>query len=152
MQVCGRVCQEYDDSDPKPEFIYIDVIGLGAGVVDRLTELGLPVVGINIAETPSASEKYSRLRDELWYKGLEWFQKRDCKIERVPYADALIAEISLVKSMPPTSTGKSLVEPRCETKRRIKFSPDLADSLMLTFAHYWGKMDKPIRYPKLRIV
>ena len=31
--------------------INIDVIGIGAGVVDRLKELGLPAHGVNVAES-----------------------------------------------------------------------------------------------------
>ena len=33
-----------------------------------------------------------RLRDELWFKGREWFQDRLCSI---PQDDALIAELSV---------------------------------------------------------
>ena len=54
MQTAGRVKREYDDTpfEERPQVILIDVIGLGAGVVDRLAEQGLPVRGINVAETP----------------------------------------------------------------------------------------------------
>jgi phage terminase large subunit len=45
MQTAGRVKLAYDEAatDDKPTNIVIDVIGIGAGVVDRLRELGLPV-------------------------------------------------------------------------------------------------------------
>ena len=55
--------------DDRPSEILIDSIGLGAGVLDMLSEAGLPVRGVNVAETPSASDQYARLRDELWFKG-----------------------------------------------------------------------------------
>jgi phage terminase large subunit len=41
----------------RPEAIFVDVIGLGAGVVDRLQELELPAVGINVAELPSVMSR-----------------------------------------------------------------------------------------------
>jgi hypothetical protein len=34
------------------------VIGIGAGVVDRLMELGLPARGINVSESPAMKEQY----------------------------------------------------------------------------------------------
>ena len=35
----------------KPASINVDVIGVGAGVADRLLELGLPLVSFNMGET-----------------------------------------------------------------------------------------------------
>ena len=46
----------------------VDVIGIGPGVVDRMAELGLPVMGINVSESPAIGEKFSRLRDELCWR------------------------------------------------------------------------------------
>ena len=37
----------------RPREILVDSIGLGSGVVDRALELGLPVRGINVSESPS---------------------------------------------------------------------------------------------------
>jgi len=31
-----------------------------------MAELGLPVIGINVSESPAIGEKFSRPRDELW--------------------------------------------------------------------------------------
>ena len=51
-------------------------MGLGAGVVDRCKELGLPVRGINVGEAASSRDNCMRLRDELWFKGREWFSRQ----------------------------------------------------------------------------
>ena len=52
MQTVGIIKAEWDKTPPKdrPEAINVDVIGIGSGVVDRLKELELPVVGVNVAE------------------------------------------------------------------------------------------------------
>lgn len=136
MQVSGLIKSEFEGTwkDERPSEILIDVIGLGAGVVDRLNELGLPVRGVNVAEQPAAKERYMRLRDELWFKGREWFQARDCKI---PKDEALIAELT-APTYSITSSGKIIVEPKDELKKRGYSSPDLADCFLLTFA---GGMD-----------
>jgi hypothetical protein len=129
MQLCGAVKAEYDIADRKPGSIAIDAIGMGAGVVDRLRELGLPVVGINVSESPSVGN-YRNLRAELWYRARDWLAKRDCKI---PKDDTLIAELTSVRYLF-SSTGKVQVESKEDMKRRGLPSPDVADSFILTFS------------------
>ena len=90
----------------KPSEILIDVIGLGSGVYDRCKELGLPVRGINVGEAAAARENCGRLRDELWFKGREWFQDKACSM---PQDDALVAELT-APIYAFTSTGKMVVE------------------------------------------
>ena len=75
MATVGKIKAEYDStpSIQKPSEILIDIIGLGAGVYDRCKELGLPVRGVNVGEAASARDNCARLRDELWFRGREWF-------------------------------------------------------------------------------
>src|ERR1700730_14394839 len=102
MQLTGKIVQEWKDleEDDRPSEILVDSIGLGSGVVDRLRELGLPARGVNVGESASVSESYSRLRDELWFRAREWFADRTSSM---PRDDALIAELTSVKVLPPTS-------------------------------------------------
>lgn len=129
MEVCGLVMAEYLASEHKPDIIAVDVIGIGAGVVDRLAEQNLPVVGVNVAESPSVADRYMRQRDELWFEGRAWLEQRNTKL---PPDDALIAEMTSVKYKV-TSTGKLQVESKDEMKKRGMDSPDLADAFLLTF-------------------
>ena len=96
METVGIVLAEYEACSymDRPSEICVDSIGIGAGVVDRLRELGLPARGVNVAESPSLGNRYQRLRDELWFKTREWFEARDCKI---PDQDELISELSSLK-------------------------------------------------------
>ena len=76
MQLVGAVKAEWDATIPseRPSDIFIDVIGLGAGVVDRLRELQLPAIGVNVSESPSVmNQSAHRLRDELWIAARDWF-------------------------------------------------------------------------------
>lgn len=131
MQIAGTVYQEYLAAEEKPDEICVDVIGFGAGVVDRLNEMGLPVTGINVAESPSVDgAKYMRLRDELWFKAREWFEGRDV---RMPPDEALIGELTGVKYKI-TSSGKLQVEGKDEMKARGLRSPDLADAFCLALS------------------
>ena len=131
METVGIVLAEYESCSymDRPSEICVDSIGIGAGVVDRLRELGLPARGVNVAESPSLGNRYQRLRDELWFKTREWFEARDCKI---PDQDELISELSSLK-FKILSSGKFKAEGKDEMKKRGLRSPDLADALVLTF-------------------
>jgi hypothetical protein len=133
MQLAGRIKAEYDGTIEKerPESIYVDSIGIGAGVVDRLFELGLPVVGINVSENPALlSELVHRQRDELWWNAKVWLESRECVI---PNNERLVNElVSIRKGF--TSAGKIQVESKDQMKRRGLRSPDVADAFVLTFA------------------
>jgi hypothetical protein len=150
MQVCGLLMNEYEEAAVKPDDIFIDVIGIGAGVVDRCKEMGLPVRGINVAERPSVSDRYMRYRDELWFKGREWFESRECVI---PDDGELIGELTTV-AYEITSTGKIQVVSKEKMRRDGKPSPDLADAFLLTFAasRYAQRKWAPIQYDNRGIV
>ena len=132
MEVCGIILNVYETTSwsDRPVEILVDSIGLGAGVVDRLIELDLPCRGINVAESSSMNDKYSRLRDELWFAAKEWLEDRDCSL---PDDDELVSDLCKPR-FKFTSNGKLKVESKDEMKRRGLNSPDVADALCLTFA------------------
>lgn len=135
MQVVGRIVHEWNSTylPERPIEILVDVIGYGAGVADRLRELGLPARGVNVSESPAMKSRYVLLRDELWFEMREWFQRRDCKI---PDDDDLKVELIAPRYDIVDSSGRVKVEPKKNTKKRLPRvgSPDLADAMMLTFA------------------
>lgn len=133
MQTCGLIAAEFrlTPTEAAPQAINVDVIGLGAGVVDRLRELGLPVRGINVGEAPATDDRrYMRLRDELWFKTRDWFETRAVSM---PPDQALIAELCGPKYKI-ESSGKIKVESKDDMKKRGVKSPNRADALCLTFA------------------
>ena len=132
MSLCGAIKNEYDDATvlEKPQEILVDVIGVGSGVVDRLSELNLPVIGVNVGESPSSKKNYLNLRAELWFKIKEWLSGRDVFL---PSDDELVQQlVSPIYKY--TSTGKVKLESKEEMKKRGIKSPDKADALALTFA------------------
>lgn len=132
MQLAGIILSEYDvvPYRMRPEAIYVDAIGLGAGLADRLRELDLPAVAVSVSESASLKDRFNRLRDELFWSCREWFEARDCKM---PEDDTLISELSGVRYKY-LSTGKLKVESKDEMKKRGQRSPDVADAFVLTFA------------------
>lgn len=135
MQTAGLIKAEWDKTpkDKRPASINIDVIGIGAGVVDRLKELNLPVYGVNVAEAAAVNDgekQFERLRDELWWKGREWLEALDCHLLD---DENLIGELTTPKYSI-QSNGRIKVESKKELKARGVKSPNCADAWLLTFA------------------
>jgi phage terminase large subunit len=133
MKLVGRVKQEWDDTPEKerPEAIFVDVIGVGGGVVDRLHELDLPVVGINVGENSSVMMRCPKLRDELWLHCRDWFMT---KVVQFPNDPETIEEIVAV-TVTVMSNGNEKIESKDEMRARMSgMSPDGADAVNLTFA------------------
>ncbi len=132
MELAGRIKAEWDlrDVPDRPMEILVDSIGIGAGVVDRLREEGLPVRGINVSESPSTTGHYANLKAELWDKARAWFEKRDCKI---PKDDQLVSELAMIRK-DYSPSGKLQIESKKDLKKRGAASPDRADAFVLTFA------------------
>lgn len=151
MQTAGLIKAEWDKTPEaeRPQSINVDVIGIGAGVVDRLRELGLPVVGVNVAEAEAVNEneerQFNRLRDELWWKGREWLEAKDC---RLCEDEDTIAELT-VPTYTILSNGLIKVEGKPELKARGVKSPNRADAWLLTFAEL-GAPPKPLKPLKYR--
>jgi phage terminase large subunit len=130
MQLAGAIKAEWDSQIVKPALIVIDVIGIGAGVVDRLHEQNLPILGVNVSEAPSTTGRFVRLRDELWVRCREWLEMRSV---RLPRDDQLRAELVSVRSKY-RSDGRQEAESKSLMRARGLPSPDCADALIHTFA------------------
>jgi len=139
MKIVRDVAQMADRE--KPKAIFIDVIGVGGGVFDRLKQLGYPVIAVNSAETISMEfpEKYVRLRDELWGKMRDWLEAGRGKLWDNEDND-LIGELSTPKAW--LQGAKTKIESKDEMRERLKKtggdesngSPDIADAHIMTFA------------------
>ena len=121
-----------------PAAVFVDQATFGAGVVDRLHQLGFPVVGVDFGGKASAS-KFSNRRSVMWSGLADWLRAGGC----MPNIPELIAELTA-----PTykfdPAGKLLLEKKAEVKKRVGVSPDLADALALTFA-------APVAHPDLAL-
>ena len=125
MHVAGWVANQAEKE--KPDFIFIDVIGLGAGIYDRLRELGFKVVPVNVAEAASDKQEYYRCRDELWGLAKDGL-KRGMDIQD----EELKAQLSSPKYKF-ASNGAFWIETKDDMKKRGVDSPDRADAYCLTY-------------------
>jgi phage terminase large subunit len=125
--------------------IYVDVVGLGAGVHNRLDELRregrhrCTVIAVNVAEkapptyAPTDARGY-RLRDHLWLEMKRWLQEDEpvfCAPDRTACED-LAGELASV-AFQPNSQGLIVIEDKERMRKRLGHSPDLSDGLGCTF-------------------
>jgi len=131
MRLAGIVKSEYDLTQPanRPQLIAIDVIGIGAGVVDRLLEQNLPVLGVNVGEAPPVAGRFMRLRDQLWLAVREWLESRTVSL---PFDDQLRADLCAPR-VSFLSDGRMQVESKQQLRARGFRSPDSGDALCNTF-------------------
>jgi phage terminase large subunit len=149
MQTAGRVKAAYDEcaTDDKPTSIVVDVIGIGAGVVDRLRELDLPVRALNVSELPAVRSKFHRLRDELYWRGREWFEGMNVRCDNREVGGEL-ADVLYTY----TSSGQIKVEPKADIKERLGRSPDVGEAFLLSLMEDCQRIDRSSedRYSRAR--
>jgi hypothetical protein len=130
MEVVGRLVQMINHY--KPEKIFVDVGGIGAGIYDRCKELGYTnvVVPVNFGQKADDAERYLNKRAEMWDRIKDWLNNGPVKIED---NDELHADLQ-APHYTFDSAGKLKIEPKEKIKERYGKSPDLGDALALTFA------------------
>lgn len=130
MQIAGLLRKIIEKENPVK--MYIDCIGIGAGVVDRLLEMGFSQVeGINSARHASERDKYANKRAEMWSEGREWLNG-ESEVQ-IPDSDVLHTDLCGL-GYRWDSNGRLVIERKEDLKKRGLPSPDTADALMLTFA------------------
>lgn len=130
MQICGILVEMFRKEMPKK--VYIDSIGLGKGIVDRLQEMGYNFVeGINVANHAANKKRFKNRRAELWNELADWLMQ-DLPIE-IPDSDELQGDICSPGCWY-NSTGQLIIESKDDLKARGMPSPDCADALIHTFS------------------
>lgn len=126
----------------------VDVIGIGSGVVDRLDEQGINVVGINVGESSEVMDendhpRFANLRSEIWWNARECLDPKNPEVVAIEEKDdELDAELSAAK-WTVDSKGRIKIEEKDKMKERLGRSPDKADAFCL--AVYKSKSDiRPI--------
>lgn len=145
METVGRIKRII--TEEKPSKVYIDCIGVGAGVVDRLQEMGFDCVeGVNVARGANDKERFRNLRAELWSDMRDWFYGE--MPVQVPDEDGLQGELCSL-GFKENSSGQLQIESKDELRSRGLPSPDGADALSLTFYGGTHLNSSPIEVPNL---
>ena len=141
MQAAGWVKQVIDTDRPKR--VFVDVGGVGAGVYDRLAEMGYGEIvrAINFGSAPfepaprdahgRPSGGAANRRAEMWMKSKDWLA--DPAGAQIPDSDALQAD-ACGPGYGYDSNTRLLLEKKDDMRRRGAASPDQWDAVALTFA------------------
>jgi hypothetical protein len=116
----------------KPSAVFVDIGGIGAGIVDRLRELGYSNVrGVDFGSSPLDKKRYVNKRNEMWGLMKEWILEGGVSI---PDDDELQTDLCGILIGRYDSHNRAILESKDEFRKRFKRSPDRGDSLALTFA------------------
>jgi hypothetical protein len=132
MFLAGRVAELYQAY--RPDAVFVDEGGVGSGVVDRLLQLGVPVIGIQFGARPDRlgvggeTHRFANKRAEMW-GGLRQWLKGGC----LPDLPELRAELT-GPLYAFNLRDEIQLEKKSDMKKRGLASPDIADALALTFA------------------
>ena len=129
METTGRVAHAYTET--QADEIRVDGVGVGGGVVDRLAELGYPVLDMQAGAGATDPQMYKNARAE-WYWSLRK-QFEDGLIDLDPDDDELAAQLGAIRYSY-SSRGQIVIESKDDMRKRGMPSPDRADAVMLVCA------------------
>ena len=122
-------------------FAVVDVVGVGAGVVDRLREEGHEVISFNSASKTNMSDHtgeftFPNQRSAAWWSLREMLDPSDPTTDlALPDDEVLIAELTAPR-WKVGAGAKIYVEPKDATKRRLHRSPDSADCVVMSLWYH----------------
>lgn len=111
------------------EAIFVDADGVGAGVVDRLQELGAPVHGVQFGRKAPHPTRFANLRSEIFWELRRLLNDR---LIGLPDDEELAAQLLSLR-YDISSSGQVQMESKRELRRKNLPSPDRADALALAF-------------------
>lgn len=128
VRLAGYVCETIDHY-PQPLVVFIDGVGIGAGVIDQCRARGYAVTEVQAGAKAQDERHFVNKRAEMWQRLKEWLERRG----RLTRDDTdLIADLTGPEY--DYDTGKLRLEKKEDMKARGLASPDEGDALALTFA------------------
>lgn len=129
MDLVGRIIQLAKEYSVLDRNIFIDSIGVGKGVVDRLREQQWNINAVKFSESASDEAQFINLRAECYWNLKKWIHDGGILEENSDWIKLLE-----IKYKVKDSSGKLMIMPKDEMRKLGIDSPDVPDSLALTFA------------------
>ncbi len=106
---------------------FVDAVGIGAGVVDRLHQLGRQCISV-VGGEKATDRQYFNLRAQMWGDMRDWLFMADIPTDEELKTDLTAPEYGF------SMDSKIQLEKKENMKERGSASPDSADALAITFA------------------
>lgn len=131
--VARRIEAAKADGDPY-KAVFVDEVGLGAGVVDVLIAMGYDdiVVPVNAGSQAGDKEKYVNKRAEMWFEMANWC-KGDMEVQ-IPDVDSLHSDL-MAPGYSHNMRQQLVLQSKEQMRKEGIRSPDEAEALALTFAY-----------------
>lgn len=129
MALASRVVEQIDEYNP--DAVFIDGVGVGGGVVDRVKQLrpNANIIEVSAGSSANDSAKYFNKRAEMWGLTRDYLKAG----AELPQDNELQEELQAVEyGFSPKQQIQ--IEKKEDMKARGLSSPDNADALCLTFA------------------
>ena len=110
--------------------IFVDALGIGAGVADGLRRKGLPTFDVIFSSSPMNGTLFANLRAEVYWNLRTLLQK---EVLELPEDDILESELSEM-FVEYDRLGRLKLESKDDIRARTGKSPDTADALAGSFA------------------
>ncbi|MDE2098870.1 MAG: hypothetical protein KGL39_16575 [Patescibacteria group bacterium] len=131
MQVAGWVVGHLRGIPPELlGIINVDVVGIGAGVADKVREEGFDVVDINGGFASDEPDRYHNYRAHMFWRLRELFRSGEIAIP--PDDEELSSQLMSIRYRF-SQKGLIQIESKEDIKKRGLPSPDRADALAYTF-------------------
>lgn len=113
----------------EPDIIFVDSTGLGAGVLDRLRQLGFSAIEVHAGSKPNDEKLYRNKRAEMWARTKIWLKEGGVLPDDPDMRTALETPGYSFSA----ANEKLQIESKDSIRSRGASSPDCADALGLTF-------------------
>jgi hypothetical protein len=151
MRTVGRICEKLRDWGVRR--VKVDSTGLGWAIAGRMRELsafhdrqsgrarqgdtthGAEVVAVNFGAGPALGnrKKFMNRRAEIWWQGREMSRPDVKGWDLASVDDDVLHELTSPRYEIMDSYGKIKIEPKSDVIKRLGFSPDRAEALLLAF-------------------
>lgn len=125
MQVADWVGETLDRYDCVVS--YIDIIGIGRGVYDRLRRMGYNVRAADSRAKAPDTERFYNTRSFMYWRLREQFEN---KLISIPNNQELINQLNSIGYDP---INKNKINPKADIKKTVGHSPDECDAVAISY-------------------
>ena len=118
------------EDEHEADAVFVDATGVGAGVIDRLRQMGRTPLAVHFGGSADDKVTYMNKRIEMWHKLKEWLEAGGA----IPDDDELMEDLVSPEFDYTTNKHQMFLERKKDMKSRGLPSPDAADALAMTFA------------------